>query len=286
MAKIIGGTTSTPNRVADWEQTNPNRADYIKNKPKVDQAYSNTSRNAQSGTAVAEAIYQLCPSFEETGETVICYPMGGTSLDVVAPEATTITRCGKNLWSTNDYDTIGTTADINITNGVYKRTFKVNSSTTNILTNAVIKSIYNGAQVFPAGVYSFSAESLITSDGGEIKPYLSVTLADGTTDTIYAGSAKEITKSFSVTAVLCANTQFNAGYVYTTTFQLERGNPTAYEPYRKEEFSADGGVIVPALDGYNTFFADVGTITVKGKENPIHAIDELRQAIISLGGNV
>lgn len=34
MAKIIGGTTSTPMRVPDWNQTDPNRADYIKNKPK------------------------------------------------------------------------------------------------------------------------------------------------------------------------------------------------------------------------------------------------------------
>lgn len=37
MAKIIGGTTSTPMRVPDWEQTNPNRADYIKNKPDLAQ---------------------------------------------------------------------------------------------------------------------------------------------------------------------------------------------------------------------------------------------------------
>lgn len=37
MAKIIGGTTATPMRVPDWEQTNPNRSDYIKNKPDLSQ---------------------------------------------------------------------------------------------------------------------------------------------------------------------------------------------------------------------------------------------------------
>ena len=33
MAKIIGNTTSTNMPVPDWEQTNPRKADYIKNKP-------------------------------------------------------------------------------------------------------------------------------------------------------------------------------------------------------------------------------------------------------------
>lgn len=35
MAKIIGGTTATSVPVPDWNQNNPNRADYIKNKPDI-----------------------------------------------------------------------------------------------------------------------------------------------------------------------------------------------------------------------------------------------------------
>ena len=35
MAKIIGGTATSSMLVPDWNQTNPNRADYIKNKPDV-----------------------------------------------------------------------------------------------------------------------------------------------------------------------------------------------------------------------------------------------------------
>ena len=35
MAKIIGGTAATSMLVPDWNQTNPNRADYIKNQPDV-----------------------------------------------------------------------------------------------------------------------------------------------------------------------------------------------------------------------------------------------------------
>ena len=58
MAKIIGGTTTTPMRISDWNQTDPNRADYIKNKPfdNVDTAMDVTSTNPVQNKVVAEAI--------------------------------------------------------------------------------------------------------------------------------------------------------------------------------------------------------------------------------------
>lgn len=58
MAKIIGGTTATPIPVADWKQTNPNRADYIKNKPfeEVDEALNFNSTNPIQNKAVSRAI--------------------------------------------------------------------------------------------------------------------------------------------------------------------------------------------------------------------------------------
>jgi hypothetical protein len=81
MAKIIGNTTTTPMAVPDWNQTDETKADYIKNKPTVlteddvidlisenggtsggggniivDQTFNSNSQNAQSGTAVAQAI--------------------------------------------------------------------------------------------------------------------------------------------------------------------------------------------------------------------------------------
>ena len=35
MSKIIGNTVATPMTIPDWNQDNPNRADYIKNKPEI-----------------------------------------------------------------------------------------------------------------------------------------------------------------------------------------------------------------------------------------------------------
>lgn len=43
---------------------------------------------------------------------------------------------------------------------------------------------------------------------------------------------------------------------------------------------------IAALSGANTIYADAGTLTVAGREDPRHTITELRNAIISLGGNV
>ncbi len=34
--KVVGNPTVTPMPVPDWNQTNPNKADYIKNKPDID----------------------------------------------------------------------------------------------------------------------------------------------------------------------------------------------------------------------------------------------------------
>ena len=47
MSSIIGVTVGTPVPQSDWNQTNPNRADYIKNKPDV----SNALKGSASGTS-------------------------------------------------------------------------------------------------------------------------------------------------------------------------------------------------------------------------------------------
>lgn len=41
MAKIIGNTTTTPMARPDWNQTDEAKADYIKNKPDIEQLIVN-----------------------------------------------------------------------------------------------------------------------------------------------------------------------------------------------------------------------------------------------------
>lgn len=56
MARIIGNTTATPTPVADWNQTDPNKADYIKNKPEVPSKVSDLTNDAGYINAVDDEL--------------------------------------------------------------------------------------------------------------------------------------------------------------------------------------------------------------------------------------
>lgn len=59
--------------------------------------------------------------------------------------------------------------------------------------------------------------------------------------------------------------------------------------YKMEEpvpFTATGTQPIPALSGVNTLYTDADGVIVTGAEDPKHTITELKNAIISLGGNI
>ena len=51
-------------------------------------------------------------------------------------------------------------------------------------------------------------------------------------------------------------------------------------------FTATGTQPIPALNGVNTIYTDADSVVVTGAEDPKHTITELKNAIISLGGNI
>lgn len=59
MARIIGNTIATPTPVADWNQNDSTKADYIKNKPSIDNELLAESENPIQNKAVAKAINNL-----------------------------------------------------------------------------------------------------------------------------------------------------------------------------------------------------------------------------------
>lgn len=71
MSTIIGNTTAIPNLRPDWNQTDETKADYIKNKPTVDQSYTPVSTNAQSGVAVANALVQFEAELANTSPEIL-----------------------------------------------------------------------------------------------------------------------------------------------------------------------------------------------------------------------
>jgi hypothetical protein len=104
MARIIGNTTATPTPVSDWNQTDANKADYIKNKPSipsnmsdlnndvgyistVDAELSNSSANPVQNKVVYDAIENLARLI---GETSVAEQLT-QALSQIMPKITTIT---------------------------------------------------------------------------------------------------------------------------------------------------------------------------------------------------
>ena len=70
--------------------------------------------------------------------------------------------------------------------------------------------------------------------------------------------------------------------------QYAAGTPVqiCYKLAEPVPFTATGTQSIPALSGVNTIYTDADGVIVTGAEDPKHTITELKNAIISLGGNV
>ena len=70
--------------------------------------------------------------------------------------------------------------------------------------------------------------------------------------------------------------------------QYAAGTPVqiCYKLAEPVPFTATGEQPIPALSGVNTIYTDADGVIVTGAEDPKHTITELKNAIISLGGNV
>jgi hypothetical protein len=141
--------------------------------PTVDQTYSATSSNAQSGTAVASAISGKADSADVTAiEQVI--PSGASASNKLA--------------TANDIPTVNDGQLTIQQNGTNKATFTANqsgSATANILTGAFIKtaSVANNAVTFSeindSGTYGYDVFFNITGSSTNKSPYAKLTSISG-----------------------------------------------------------------------------------------------------------
>ena len=70
--------------------------------------------------------------------------------------------------------------------------------------------------------------------------------------------------------------QYAAGTPVQITYKLEKPIP----------ITATGGKPIPALAGTNTLLTDGDSLTVTGREDPTHKIQQLRAAVVALGGTI
>ena len=85
---ITNGSSSKEQLQADWSQNDSSALDYIKNKPTVDQTYSASSENAQSGRALYDAKFlRDLSTSDSTGSLGIKGSAGGSYNTIIGNES-------------------------------------------------------------------------------------------------------------------------------------------------------------------------------------------------------
>lgn len=85
--KIRGNTVGTTMPRPDWEQTKPNKADFIHNKPDIDGMLAEQIDDAtvsDKAWSSKNTVDKLCPTFEITDTHLTCEPLEGYPLEVVS----------------------------------------------------------------------------------------------------------------------------------------------------------------------------------------------------------
>lgn len=106
-------------------------------------------------------------------------------------------------------------------------------------------------------------------------------------------------KAANATALYAENQNINVGITtcgYSTAEELKEyvaaqyaaGTPVqiAYKVATPTPITATGGKPIPALAGTNTLLTDGDSLTVTGRADPTHEIQQLRAAVVALGGTI
>lgn len=212
------------------------------------------------------------------GTMVTCEPLEGYPMKVTADaEATTITRCGKNLFD--------------------KSESKLSRLSYNSSGGSKVE-IFGFELILPPGTYVLKAQSKSSAKEGYIYgltydisgTYLGEWNAAWGTD--LTAKIKTFTNVTRVIIYDAVNTPANGAYVSYAwaTFnnwniQLEVGNTaTEYEPYNGDTFNP--GDTIPALPGVNYIFADAGEITVEARVGALELANTIAPAFTETGSIV
>ena len=267
--KIRGNTVGTPIPRSDWSQENPNRADYIRNKPNVaeiddtkvveDKTWSSSriygqilsdrsAANKYTDTKVSQIINdttvsdkawsskntvdKLCPSFEITGDYVECEPLEGYPLEVVS---TINEKADGSAWNSITLHQSGKNL-INVADLLYNRELLNSSGVIGVAEGWYVTA---WIPVFPSTTYTISGtSSAFRAEADENLKNVS-------------GSNFDPKRTFTTTEKT-RYVRFNSKINGYSTPQLELGNiATAYEPYKElRTFTVD----IPTLsDGDNNY---------------------------------
>ena len=248
------------------------------------QAQACSNMGVWSGKDIAD---KLCPAFIENGSMVTCEPVEDYPLEVVAqPEATQITRCGKNLFGGDAM------ADAMVSFGATKNE-----------ENGTVSFYPNGLSNPSGWLFDMFKENtqytvILRGTCGHADKYanLRIRYTDNSNENfrfldsnLENGYYRWTTNPNKQVSAFAFYNQ--TGGIVTTTIEyascgIFEGDVSCedFETYR-------GGVFapaeeIPALSGVNVLYADAGEITVAGRSDPAAMIEKLTNAVAALGGNV
>ena len=185
-----------------------------------------------------------------------------TGWDVIS-----VSRTGKNLLGFEDCNnpSSGSVYIDTCENGAFKREVKTDHTTTFAISNPAIAYIINPN--IKAGTYTFTLEQIAGPTYN--KPYLQITLNDGTIVNLQNGEPTTITQDGTITGVRMTSKSFHAGDVIEFVMQLEEGEATEYQPYNGQTITAE----LPETVYGGTYDWKTGTLTVTHINKVLRASD-------------
>lgn len=232
-------------------------------------AISNDNQIGEASWSSKNIADRFCLPFTKSGAVVTCQPIEGYPLEITTDEnATKITCCGKNLFDYVEF--CKSKGYVEQPDGSWmgeQTTGKVFTNNTNIDKQITIS--YVGKATARALCFAIKYEDGSTQYISDIGASEDFQYIKGTT-----------TKGKVVSTI---SWWYNSnGTIYVKDVQIEFAEtPTPYESYRGNTASVGEPILSVASTNY--VFADVGEITVKGREDPAATYKRMNDAIINLG---
>lgn len=229
----------------------------------------------------------LCPEINETGNPVQCYPVKGYPLNVTASWEPT--QEGSGDPSPDNIRPITGRDSVTIThNGtVHTLTLSETIYGGSVGSDGTGKNEWKTVKITGKETYADTA----TQSGKfvyRIKIKDNVNSIDLKASTLKALSNWAALTDYSVEFqsgqylnLVVYVPEMNSKSDYVTWF-TEHDTVIAYKLATPTTFTATGGTELTAVDGVNTVSTDADSVTVKGAEDPKHAIKELQDALASV----
>lgn len=223
----------------------------------------------------------LCPPLEESGNPVVCYPVAGSKLGVMASWEPT--QEGEGTPSPDNIRPIHGKDSVSITRQEDELSMTLTLPST--VYGGEVGADGAGQETWQAKAFDGTENWLVFNAGGTDQFFYT------TKYSVDKEPIKSVCSHFSVvryagTSIIRIYTDMFANVAEWEAFlaaQYAAGTPVqvAYKLATPAPFQATGGDTIKALSGTNTILTDADALSIKGRADPIHIIQQLQAASAS-----